>query len=129
MSQAALASRELARAARPAMVERRALRSSFRAEALELMVTAYRRNNHLEALAIADDHGLLLAGSSESGIDLNTLATLLPESKGKIRMPNLSTVSFNLESARLHVGAIGAAPSMNSLLAQIILAAKRILTY
>ncbi|MGC2165309.1 MAG: hypothetical protein WA632_04785 [Gallionella sp.] len=128
MNQAAVAFRSQDNCAQP-QVERRFDRSSYRAESLELLLTAFRRRNSLDAVLVSDDNGLLLAGSAVPGIDLDTAAAALP---GALRNPysrQVTAQSFKLKLVNLHIGVIGNVAAANLLPARIFEGTKRILSY
>jgi len=108
------------------MSERRVRRSAIRSEALEMMLEACRKRNSLEALLISDEQGMLLAGSSEHGVDLNAVASALPD------WPNapdnqLNAIPFSLEQHCLYVGSIGVLSAISPTLVEAANSAKRIL--
>jgi hypothetical protein len=90
------------------------------------MLMALRRRNNLEAILVADDHGLLLAGSAASGIDLDSLAATLAEPQLGDRIHNFGKLTFKLD-ASFHVGATGAGQDLDSSLAEAARSASRIL--
>ena len=108
------------------MNERRVRRSAIRSEALEMMLEACRRRNSLEALLVSDEQGMLLAGSSKHGVDLNAVAAALPD------WPNapdnqLNAIPFSLEQHCLYVGSIGVLSAISPTLVEAANSAKRIL--
>lgn len=126
MSQAALASSKLHDRSHALPTERRVDRSSFRADALEQMLEAFRHRHDLHAVLLADDHGLLLAGSAMPGINLEAIAAALPHD---LEQNGLKALSFKLDCVSLYAGVVGAATVVNSPIEEIANAAKRILTY
>lgn len=88
--------------------ERRRRRSTLPSEALSLLLDACRAEGQFDALVVADDAGLLVAGTSNAqAIDFEEVAAVLPEPERRRDVEGLRTTAFGVDGHLLYVGAIG----------------------
>lgn len=110
-------------------VERRSRRSDVPAEALELLLDAWRVRSQLEALVVADAQGVLLGASSADGIDAEEMAALLTEPNRIARQrPTLRVACLSTNGEPLFVGALGPDAASLGAMSGVVDGVRRILS-